>query len=489
MTQALVYAQRHGETVFLQEQRIQNMHSAHSREASSKASWIPALKALVIRLHFYVGLLVGPFIFFAALSGTLYALTPALEKMLYQHALSTEATTSDAVPHSLAEQIGAAQQYLGHDTLPSAVRPAPETGATTRVMFSDPTLKPGEHRAIFIDPTNLEVRGDLTVYGTSGVLPLRKTIDQLHRSLLLGDFGRLYSELAASWLWIAALGGLAIWWFSPKGARQNPDKRNRTAKRLRTRRRHSTLGLVLLVGLLGLSATGMTWSQWAGNNFFTVLKAGGWTTPRVSVELDANDAGSMNDPHAEHHAHGASHAGHQLPLGDFDRVLAQARKAGLDAGLIELIVPGEQQAWKVREIDRSWPSQVDEVSIHPSSFQVLQQVAFSDYPLMAKLTRWGIDAHMGVLFGRPNQLLLTALGIGIMTMVVWGYAMWWRRRPSVSQPLWHTLGRLPVSALLLTGIISLGLGYAMPVMGVSLLIFLLIDGVRCLVGTRQATTA
>ncbi|QEM83085.1 PepSY-associated TM helix domain-containing protein [Halomonas binhaiensis] len=464
------------------------MHSAHSREAPPKASWAPALKALVIRLHFYVGLLVGPFIFFAALSGTLYALTPALEKMLYQHALSTGTVTSDVAPHSLAEQIGAAQQYLGHDVLPSAVRPAPEAGATTRVMFSDPKLKSGEHRAIFIDPTNLEVRGDLTVYGTSGVLPLRKTIDQLHRSLMLGDLGRLYSELAASWLWIAALGGLAIWWFSPKVPRQDSSKLSRSARRLRTRRRHSTLGLVLLVGLLGLSATGMTWSKWAGDNFFTLLKIGGWTTPRVSVELDASESAST-DPHAGHHDHSVSHAGHAIPLDDFDHVLTQARSAGLDAGLIELIVPGEQQAWKVREIDRSWPSQVDEVTVHPSSFQVLEQVAFSDYPLMAKLTRWGVDAHMGVLFGRPNQLLLTALGIGIMTMVAWGYAMWWRRRPSVSQPLWHTLGRLPFPALLLTGIISLGLGYAMPVMGVSLLVFLLIDGVRSLASTRQATTA
>ena len=38
----------------------------------------------------------------------------------------------------------------------------------------------------------------MTVYGTSGILPLRQWIDYAHRSLLLGDSGRLYSELAAS---------------------------------------------------------------------------------------------------------------------------------------------------------------------------------------------------------------------------------------------------------------------------------------------------
>ena len=60
-------------------------------------------------------------------------------------------------------------------------------------MFADPALGPSEHRAIFIDPASLEVRGDMTVYGTSGILPLRQTIDYLHTSLMLGNLGRLYS--------------------------------------------------------------------------------------------------------------------------------------------------------------------------------------------------------------------------------------------------------------------------------------------------------
>ena len=441
------------------------------------------LKALIIRLHGYIGLMVGPFILFAALTGTLYALTPALEQAIYHEALTTDptASTANAAPAPLAEQIAAAQAYLGDNRAPSAIRPAPEAGTTTRVMFNDPSLKGSEHRAIFIDPTSLAVRGDMTVYGTSGVLPLRRFIDQLHRNLMQGDIGRLYSELAASWLWLAALGGLAIWAFSPS-PRVNARKQTRTAKRLRTRRRHSLLGLVLLVGLLGLSATGMTWSKWAGANFFTLLKAGGWGTPRVSLELGAPNTTNV---HAEHQASHTKMA--LLNADDADRVLAAARRAGLNAGKIELRVPGPGQAWKVREINRTWPSQVDEVAIHPQSFAVLDQVRFGDYSLPAKLTRWGIDAHMGVLFGLPNQLLLAALGIGIIVMGSWGYVMWWRRRqPNAGQALWPLLRRLPPAALTLLGVTALGLGVAMPVLGVSLLVLLGIDGLR---GNRPATTS
>jgi len=38
-----------------------------------------ALPALFRRLHFYIGVLVGPFLLVAAVSGVLYALTPQIE--------------------------------------------------------------------------------------------------------------------------------------------------------------------------------------------------------------------------------------------------------------------------------------------------------------------------------------------------------------------------------------------------------------------------
>ncbi len=159
------------------------------------------LIALLIRLHLYVGLLVGPFIFIAALSGLVYALTPQLEDRLYAEQLYTDST---GTPQPLARQIDVAQAHVGEAATLSAVRPAPESGTTTRVMFTSPELGESESRAVFIDPVTAEIRGALLVYGTSGVLPLRTWLDQFHRSLLLGEPGRLYSELAASWLWVTA---------------------------------------------------------------------------------------------------------------------------------------------------------------------------------------------------------------------------------------------------------------------------------------------
>ncbi|MEQ9902879.1 PepSY-associated TM helix domain-containing protein [Pectobacterium aroidearum] len=469
-----------------------------------------AIVALFIRLHFYIGIFVGPFIFVAALTGTLYVLTPQIENRLYSHQLFTQ---SQGTPHPLADQIRAAQAGLVHhqDAKLLAIRPASAAGETTRVMFALPELGPSESRAVFIDPVSLENRGSEIVYGTSGILPFRTWLDYLHRGLLLGDIGRNYSELAASWLWVAALGGIIIWWSTrhvSSAAKRRKLKNSQTtaAKTQRLRHWHATMGLSLVLGLLFFSATGLTWSQWAGSNISVARTALGWQTPSVKTQLPApmshhdmmhgHDMAMATDEHAEHHA--------SMPMGDvdassptlFDEVLAAARHAGIDANKIE-IRPATQphRAWTVSEIDRAWPTQVDAVSINPDTMDVVDKTDFNTFPLAAKLTRWGVDAHMGVLFGLPNQLILAAFGLGLCAMIVWGYRMWWIRRPksrhSVNPVNTLTAAWLavPVFQRVLIALITLLLAVSLPVMGISLLIFLLIDTVRWYMGNPKQAIA
>ncbi|WP_286787637.1 PepSY-associated TM helix domain-containing protein [Leclercia sp. UBA1284] len=435
-----------------------------------RAAWGNLLR----RLHFYVGLFVGPFIFIAALSGTLYVATPQLEEALYHHALHTD---SQGPARPLAEQIAAADKVTGGELRLHAVRPGLVAGETTRVMYTDPELSASENRAIFIDPVSLAVRGDMTVYGTSGILPLRQKIDYLHRSLLLGDVGRLYSELAASWMWIAALGGIALWFITRPKRRINNRFQNR-------RRLHVTLGWTLLVGMLLFSATGLTWSQWAGGNVDKLRAQMGWMTPQVNTQLQGPAMAA--DPHAEHHGHGMS-----MPMPAvkpdltlFDGVLHAAKAEGIDASRLEIRpAKSDTQAWTVTEIDRGWPTQVDAVAVDPHTLRVLDHARFADYTLMAKLTRWGVDLHMGVLFGLPNQLLLIAFGVGLCVMIVWGYRMWWMRRPAhnvmnPAQMLFQSWKDLPIWGRMVTLLISVLLGLMMPVMGCSLVLFVMIDWLR-----------
>jgi uncharacterized iron-regulated membrane protein len=169
------------------------------------------------------------------------------------------------------------------------------------------------------------------------------------------------------------------------------------------------------------------------------------------------------------------------------------RAAGLD-GPLEISVPVEEGApFTVQETGRAWPVQQDAAAVDAMSGEVVEQLRFEDHPLMAKMATWGIAFHMGLLFGLPNQLLLTAVGLGALLLVFWGYRMWWLRRPtrdtafSVGRPLaprgaWRGL---PWWCLALVAAAAVGVGLFLPVFGVSLLAFLVVDAA---LGLRRGRT-
>ena len=156
---------------------------------------------MLVRLHFYAGILVGPFLLLTALTGFLYALAPQIENALYRDTTLVE-SSGTTVP--IGRQVAAARERQPEGTL-AAGRPVAGPGGTTRVLFGVPGLGESERLAVFVNPGNAEVTGELVAYGSSGALPFRTWLSKLHPNLHLGDPGRLYSELAASWLWVIAL--------------------------------------------------------------------------------------------------------------------------------------------------------------------------------------------------------------------------------------------------------------------------------------------
>lgn len=487
--------------------------------ATAPSTW-SLLRPLVLRLHFYAGVLVAPFILVAAVTGGLYAVAPSVEQVVYADQLHV-APSATAVP--LEQQVAAALAARGPGSEADllAVRPAPTPSDTTRVLFSDSSLRESYRQAVFVDPGSGDVVGQMPVYGTSGAMPMRAWLSEMHRNLHLGEPGRLYSELAASWLSVLAVSGLALW----TTRRVSAHRLRRTlllerglTGRTRTRSLHAVTGTWMLLGLLALSATGLTWSTYAGERVTALREALSWTTPVVDTAIPGTADGAL-DGTADGAAATGGHEGHtagmvmpapagqvaptaaELP-GDVAAALSAARGVGLTAGLVEVKLPAEPGAsWKVDEVDRSWPEQVDSAAVAVTAGSegaaptaaVLDVVRFSDYPFMAKMARWGIDAHSGSLFGLANQLLLLALAAGITASVVWGYRMWWQRRPDratragVGRPVprgaWR---RLPVPALAVVVLLTAAVAWAMPVLGVSLVAFLVVDA---LIGLRRRTAA
>nr|WP_042180640.1 PepSY-associated TM helix domain-containing protein [Kibdelosporangium sp. MJ126-NF4]CEL14493.1 Uncharacterized iron-regulated membrane protein; Iron-uptake factor PiuB [Kibdelosporangium sp. MJ126-NF4]CTQ88858.1 Uncharacterized iron-regulated membrane protein; Iron-uptake factor PiuB [Kibdelosporangium sp. MJ126-NF4] len=420
-----------------------------------------SLRPLLLRLHFYLGVFVGPFIFVAAFSGLLYIFTPQLERAIYAHELTAPVGPAK---QPLNLQVEAARTALPDATL-VRVRPGEADDATTQVIFSRADLAPSHWLTAYVDPYTATVRGTLETYGSSQSGPVRTWIDELHRGLHLGDFGRLYSELAASWLWVVVLGGLVLWW-------------GRRRVRTGTGRRkllswHATTGTWVAIVLLFLSATGLTWSQHAGDTITDLRAALSWETPTLPVAAPDHNGHSSG----EHSGHG----GGQVAAAGVDQVRNIARRAGLD-GPIEIAVPPKPgDAYVVKQIQNEWPTKVDSAAIDSTTGKVLATLRFEDYSLMAKLSRWGIDAHMGVLFGLANQIVLAVVCVAVLALVIWGYRMWWHRRPTrdsfgFGRPFPRGAWRsAPMPVLIGLVLVTAVLAWCLPVLGVSLAGFLLVD--------------
>ncbi|HEX2143131.1 MAG TPA: Dyp-type peroxidase [Glycomyces sp.] len=432
-----------------------------------------ALRQLLLRLHFYAGILIAPFLLVSAVTGLAYALSYPVEDALYSDLKTVEVGEE---PLSLAAQVNAVTE-AHPDWAVQAVRPAAEADASTAVLVDDGVVREsGATRQVFVDPYTGELLGESTTYGSSQAGPVREWISTLHRSLHLGDPGRLYSELAASWLWVVVLGGLILWLTKRRrnGGLLRPKPRG--SGRARTLAWHAPVGLWLAAVLLFLSVTGLTWSRLAGAHIDELRAALDWTTPALTVSTDEHAA----HDHAEHdHSGAAGSSAFAVTL--LDSVYDTAVDADMNGPLQITLPTGAGTEYLVAETRRSLPLEQDQVIVDTADGApvVSEELRLADWPFMAQVTNVVIAAHMGLLFGLANQVLLAATMLALICVIVWGYRMWWQRRPKdkpVGRPYPRgSLRRLPWPLIALIAAVAAGVGWCFPLLGISLAAFVVVD--------------
>lgn len=412
------------------------------------------------RLHKFAGVIIAPFLIVAALSGFLYALAPTFEPWIYHDEVTA---TAQGSPRSLDEQIAAAQRQHPDGTV-VRVEPSEDPQETTRVLFDDPTAPNSSYaHAVFVDPVDLHITGELQQYGGSRALPFRTWVSNGHRTLWLGEPGRLYAELAASWLGALSILGLYLW----LKRKQRNKKQPSTVLTL-----HARVGAWLLPGFLFLTVTGLTWSLVAGTSIGKVREELNWKEPSVATSVAEAGASTGVGEHAGHSGH-AVHAGHAKHTGHHDAAelagaqtaLSAARSQGL-TGVLEMTPPEKPgDAWGVREARAAFKLRSDAVAVTPNG-EVIDRINSADWPLAAQLTSWLIQLHMGTLFGIYSQVALAALALGLLVVSGAGLWMWWIK-PRRSLP------ELKITPAVLAGVVAYSI--IAPLFGASLLIFFLGD--------------
>lgn len=426
------------------------------------------VSALLRRLHFYAGIFVGPFILIAAVTGLLYTVIPQIDNLVYRHELTVDRVGEQRLP--MAEQLDAVRAAHPQGAVESIRPPSTPTG-TTQVTLAVDDVPPDYGRTVFVDPYTAEVRGALTTYGQW--MPLRAWFDELHRNLHLGTVGRNYSELAASWLWVTALAGLWLW-IAHRRQTGKPGRIATPDRDVKGRRRtlswHGAVGVWIVVALLGLSVTGITWSRYGGQSVNALQEHLNTTAPSVDTAV------------AGHSHHGSDTTSSDAFLRGADTALQSAQQAGLSGPMWMYPPTADGEGWMVAEKKRDWPTRYDAIAIDPDTGTVTDRVNFADWPFLAKLTNWAIDAHMGVLFGIPNQILLALTAIGLILVVVRGYRMWWQRRPTRGSawamgrpPLRGAIRNMPPAIAVAIVAAGIAIGCFLPLFGLSLLAFLVVD--------------
>src|SRR5699024_11088478 len=81
-------------------------HPSDPEHRPRRASAAGPLTRLLLRMHFFAGILVGPFLLIAALSGAAYAIAPTAEQLVYRDMLSAS-SPAQLVP--LADQVDTAR--------------------------------------------------------------------------------------------------------------------------------------------------------------------------------------------------------------------------------------------------------------------------------------------------------------------------------------------------------------------------------------------
>lgn len=456
-----------------------SLHDPLPPPTLARRSWRP----FVVRLHFYAGVLVGPFLIVAAITGGLYALAPTLERFVYGDLLFVE-PSGQAKP--LRDQAVAAQAAFPALTM-TGMRPAATATDSTRIYFADPSLDEESSRAAFVDPYTGQVLGDEATW--FGYLPLSTWLDGLHRHLNLGEPGRIYSEIAASWLWVVALGGLYLWLVKAASER----RRGRAGRilavdrsvdgRSRTLNWHGATGVWLLASLLFLSATGITWSTYAGAHVTDLRAALNWQRPQLETGLPGAPAAGSDGHHAGHDGTPSGDQASDPSSIDYNAVLDAAADAGVHLP-VEVTLPAEAgQAVDVTEVDKPYRLTTNAAAVDPENLSVSSEIDYwRDYSVIAKLADWGIRGHMGFLFGLLNQLLLLGVALGLLTVIVRGYRMWWQRRPTRGSawalgrpPLRGGIRRLHPVAIVALLAAAVGVGWFLPLLGLTLAAFVVVD--------------
>jgi len=467
-------------------QPVNNASSNSEALARSKSRYF-----LTWRWHFYAGLFVIPFMLMLSLTGLVMLFDDEIEFSRYQSVLAVTPEV-ETLPASLQmEKVLAAYP----NTMVTQLIPAKSSELANRfsIMFES-----GKTLFVTVNPYNGDIIG--TIDRSDSWYELANDI---HGTLLLGDWGDYLIEIAASLGVILLVTGVYLWLPRDKASKAGFLKiRMASGPRILMRDLHANIGGLLSFVLLFFFISGLAWASVWGGAFvqaWSSFPAEKWD----NVPLSTQDHTSMNHGSEEEmpwnleqtlmpesHDHAAMltagavqhdtkmiHDMHtDVKLG-VDQILAQAKTLGFTQ--FKLNFPRSETgvytlAANTMSGDITDPRLDRTTHIDQYSGRVLADVTWNEYNPMAKFMAAGIALHQGDV-SVLNKVVNVLFCLAFIFIAISGAVMWWIRRPAGKKVL-GAPPRFEHEGVWKVGLITIvALSFMLPMAGGTIVLVLFID--------------
>ncbi len=434
--------------------KIATKSSARKAILTRRAIW---------RWHFYAGLFCAPIVIVLSITGTIYLFKPQVESWLdrpYNHLYieGPRLTVNQQVDAAVRARPGARFKSI-------EVRPDPTDAARVTISTSDSDF------LVMVHPGT----GQIMKVQTPSDAPM-EIVKTVHGELLMGQAGSILVELGAGWAIVMIVTGLVLWW--PRGAQGLGGTvwpRLDLGGRIVWRDLHAVTGVWISSLALFLLITGLPWTTVWNAGFKEVRRM--TATDGRQQEWTQSRSSELSDAHADHMGRMAMGTSMSMTRPDLDRLVLRARSLNLPPP-VSIVAPSKNTSWQskrqwtLRSETQNRPRRVT-LSLDPVTAEVIGQDGFAAKHPIDKVIAFGIAAHEGQLFGPLNQALGALTALGLVTLSVSSWVLWWRRRPEGRLGAPERLTSEPAARGMAVALIVLGL--LLPVLGASMILVGLVE--------------
>ncbi|MCT6925436.1 PepSY domain-containing protein [Metasolibacillus sp.] len=439
------------------------------------------------RWHFFAALFITPLLLTLTISGIGYLFYPEVENKLYADSFFGDSDQKTKL--TIDEGVEQAKEAFNDYSLSKII--ILDEPYNTRLTM---TNSAGEQKYVFLDDNYQIVGSQDANYTFSNVLR------NLHSSLFIGGtFVNYLVELAACWAIFLLLSGLYM------TVRKKLWKKAQTeTTRIRSRRWHALLGVMITIPMVAIIFTGLPWSALMGHFIYTAAQE----NPSIGIpELQQNPPTSevneipwITRKNETPTSNAQDHSGHGGHTGAADYSNEYALSVEELIGHIEnenipkpysIILPSsEEGVFTVAKGSGTGVTGLDvspdeEITIYFDQYSgtFISSVGYDEYGILGKWFTWGIPLHEGHLFGWANKIINLFVCLAFLYLIYLGFKTWLLRRQKgmISAPPIAKEISIPFYIFVVV------LGIIMPLFGISLILVVFIELVLYFTKRQQTT--